>query len=412
VAALRVPPAEAARGFSGYWMAPASARYRFSWPRASGAALYIDGRRLDQVTDKGAVSVAGGLHRLLYRPGPKPTALTWARIGAREKDPSAAGGLWRLPWGTYLPRVPPVVMVGIQTAPEVAVGQMPADSEVPEYVDEFMDLAGHGGKIYVASVGRHLVRRVLVGKELRLEPVLRSAGGGAYDHADGGSVEYLLPGYRLGDINLAVSGAGFFVLDRRQGRILRFGPDGRLRAVLQGPWVAPSDLDATVDGLYVSDPGRGQVLLVDPAGGRQPRVLVSGVDPVSLAVQGRNLVYLDRRLQQLAIRGLGPGQGSETRVQLRAVRGSTRVAAGPDGVLAVCDPVDYSVFLFTAEGRLLAVDGVPRLMSGEFGSRDLGSRPVAALLRGDDLVVMASDGQAYLMEVDLEAAIRAAAARP
>ena len=209
---------------------------------------------------------------------------------------------------------------------------------------------------------------------------------------------YALGGERPMVLPTAVAAAAdgrVWVADGVRGRVLGFGPDGRLQQTVQRVGgVAlrnPSDVAVTADGtLWIADAARGAVASVRPDGSGRVIQLADGVDVTGLAVSadGSRLWVVDNEAHRL-LQG-APGRGRMARVGSPGkARGQLHhpfmIDIDEDGAVYVSDVLNGRVQAFSASGRHLRTIGRYGIDPGQL------HRPKGVAVDGDRVWVSDSD---------------------
>jgi len=337
-------------GFAARLLAPQPGAYTFRAGSGRGATITVGAARatLSAARPELTVALAAGLVSVQYRPA-AGDALQWRPPGAESFSPLPASRLWRLP-GIQLPHGPAPRNVALTTTVEL-------ETSVPVFEafahnHSLQDLARDADHHYIVDLDRYPVKRWTRPGTIPLEPVL---------FLDGNKPVTLEARYDpevFKSLSLAVSRAGFFLLQRGQRTIRRFAPSGQSDGLLPTTSVRPVDLTATDEALYIADPGRAAVLECTPASKWEGKPFVSGVDPVALDAQSGRLALLDRRRPQLWVMNLEAGTVSR-KIQLGQVNITMRLDLAVDGSMVLTDPINRRALIFDPEGRLLAHEGDP-----------------------------------------------------
>jgi len=198
----------------------------------------------------------------------------------------------------------------------------------------------------------------------------------------------------------ASSSLGIFVLVRHTGRIVRFHSTGKTGTTLEARLATPADIAVAGGRLFVGDPGLAAVLALDPAGKVPPQTVMTGVQPISLAVRGGRVAVLDRGRQRIVVRRLGSNSGPPlTSIQLPRVDDDMTLTMDGKAYLTLTQPHQKRVQLFTPRGELLASAGDPCFLDHlmDFGA------PVAAHLEAGRLIIVGlTEVKAGRVHIDVE----------
>lgn len=380
----RVTAKALASGFSAWLLAPQPGVYHFKPPKGVVASLDLNGHKAT-LSNTGAVfsaPLAAGLHRVIYQPLGGKGVPRWKVPGGTAWDPLPQDALWTLAASAELPVAPRTVTLPDQLGATRYL-EVPA---FPEFKDHrtLQDLDQVQGRAtrYVVDLDRYPVKAWTGGDKIALEPVLFTAPNQPLAHA----ARYEPGVYK--SLSLAVSDAGFFLLDRIKGRITRYDREGVQAEPLGQAPLRPVDLAATSEALYVADPGSRALLeCVAPQWTCPP--LVQDVVPVAVAVNNGWIGLLDRSRHRLVLRQLADDAGSSAViVNLGQVNRTMRLALSPAGEALVVDPTHKQLLQFNARGQLLAPRGDPLTLSARFAKGSHGDRPVAAVYSASQITVL------------------------
>jgi len=356
-------------GFSARLLISSPGVYSFRAP-GGRAGIMVDATSasLSRAKPEVSVALAAGRVPIAYRPD-AGTVLQWRVPGAEDFSAVPAARLWRLP-GVTLPRAPAVKEADLSTSRVVVETSVPV-FDAFEHNHSLQDLACGRDHCYIVDLDRYPVKRWTRPKTIPLKPVL---------FLHGGKPVTLVARYdpeSFKSLSLAVSRAGFFLLEREKRHIRRFALSGESDGLLPATFSRPVDLTATDEALYVADPGHAAVLECTPSGKWEGKPFVSGVDPVAVAARDGRLAFLDRRRHQLRVVDLETGKEG-IKIQLGQVNNTMRLDLAADGTTVLTDPVFRRVLIFDARGNLLAREGDP-LWLGQLLAEKTGDDPSMVL---------------------------------